>query len=123
MTMNTVSAVAAQDPGASRPLDLVHLSKYTLGNRSLESELLGLFRAQAGVYIDRLESAATAKEWKDAAHSLKGSSRGLGAWCLGDISEEAEAIEYDNLGARATAIHRIRAAVLTVNVFIDELMA
>lgn len=121
--MNAMSAMAAKDHGADRPLDLVHLSKYTFGDRALESELLGLFRAQAGLYVTRLESAATPKEWKDAAHSLKGSSRGLGAWALGDISEEAEALNYDDLGARAAAIHRIRAAILTVNVFIDELMA
>jgi HPt (histidine-containing phosphotransfer) domain-containing protein len=123
MAMNTMSAMVAKDHGAERPLDLVHLSKYTLGDRGLESELLGLFRSQAGIYVARLEEAATSKEWKDAAHSLKGSSRGLGAWALGDLAEESEAIDYDNTGARATAIHRIRAAILTVNVFIDELMA
>ncbi|MEX1153143.1 MAG: Hpt domain-containing protein, partial [Parvibaculum sp.] len=67
---------------AARPLDLVHLAKYTLGNRALEIELLGLFRAQAGIYIERIESAVTAIDWKNATHSLKGSAKGLGAWPL-----------------------------------------
>lgn len=120
--MNAVSARAAHDDGAERPLDLVHLAKYTLGDRGLESELLGLFRAQASIYVARLEEVATGGEWKDAAHSLKGSARGLGAWALGDLAETAEALAYDDAGARATAIHRIRAAILKVNVFIDGLM-
>ena len=49
--------MAAQAP-KERPIDLVHLSTYTLGNRSLETELLGLFRTQADLYISRLEAAA-----------------------------------------------------------------
>lgn len=121
--MTSMSAKAAGEFRADRPLDLVHLSKYTLGNRSLESELLGLFRAQAGIYVTRLETAATTKEWQDAAHSLKGSSRGLGAWVLGDIAEEAERLDHADMAARAVAVERIRAAILDVNLFIDELMA
>lgn len=120
--MNAMSAMAAKDHGPDRPLDLVHLSKYTLGDRGLESELLGLFRAQAGIYVTRLETAASSRDWKDAAHSLKGSARGLGAWALGDISEEAEHLDHADASLRAAAIERIRAAILTVNVFIDELM-
>lgn len=114
---------AESDNGPERPLDLVHLSKYTLGDRGLETELLGLFRAQAGIYIARLETAACAKEWRDAAHSLKGSARGLGAWALGDVAEEIERLGYDDAAARARAVERIRAAILVVNVFIDGLMA
>ncbi|MES1991386.1 MAG: Hpt domain-containing protein [Pseudomonadota bacterium] len=108
---------------AARPLDLVHLSKYTFGDRGLEAELLGLFRSQAGIYVMRLESAADAKEWRDAAHSLKGSSRGLGAWALGDLAEEIEHQDFADEAGRADAITRLRAAILIVNVYIDELMS
>jgi len=108
---------------AARPLDLVHLSKYTFGDRGLEAELLGLFRSQAGIYVTRLESAADAKEWRDAAHSLKGSSRGLGAWALGDLAEEFEQLDYADEAGRVDAVIRLRAAILVVNVYIDELMS
>lgn len=108
---------------AARPLDLVHLSKYTFGDRGLEAELLGLFRSQAGIYVTRLESAADAKEWRDAAHSLKGSSRGLGAWALGDLAEEIEHQDFADEAGRVDAIIRLRAAILIVNVYIDELMS
>jgi HPt (histidine-containing phosphotransfer) domain-containing protein len=108
---------------SSRPLDLVHLSKYTFGDRALETELLGLFRSQAGIYVTRLESAANAKEWRDAAHSLKGSARGLGAWALGEIAEDIEFHDFDDESLRADDIARLRAAIVVVNGFIDEVMS
>ena len=102
---------------AGRAIDLVHLSKYTLGNRSLENELLGLFRTQADLYLARLDGAADETEWKNAAHSLKGSARGLGAWALADLAEEAEKTA---LAARDGVMARIREATSAVNAFIDS---
>ncbi len=121
--VETPASESASASDSERPLDLVHLSRYTLGNRSLETELLGLFRSQAGVYVARLQDAATDKEWKDAAHSLKGSARGLGAWTLGDIAEEAECLAGFDASGRANIVERLRAAIGKVNLFIDELMA
>tara|TARA_R110002124_G_scaffold64661_1_gene176466 strand:+ start:25 stop:441 length:417 start_codon:yes stop_codon:yes gene_type:complete len=123
------SAVSASEAGdqtycdVARPLDLVHLAKYTFGDRGLECELLGLFRSQAGIYVTRLETAVNAKEWADAAHSLKGSARGLGAWALGDIAEDVEPLSFDDEAGRAAAVVRVREAILVVNVYIDELMS
>jgi HPt (histidine-containing phosphotransfer) domain-containing protein len=105
-------------PGGGRPIDLVHLSRYTLGNRSLENELLGLFRSQADVYLARLDEAADDKEWKNAAHSLKGSARGLGAWALADLAEEAEHLPAD--ADRGDIKTRLSTAIAAVNVFIDS---
>lgn len=111
---------ARRDPpytAQTRPIDLVHLSKYTLGNRSLENELLGLFRTQADVYLARLAEAGDDAEWKNAAHSLKGSARGLGAWALGDLAEEAEKLAAE---ARPAIMTQIAAAIAAVNAFIDS---
>lgn len=133
--MNTIRALAPSEPAAShetampeghasgRPLDLVHLSKYTFGDRGLEVELLGLFRSQAGIYVARLASAADAKAWRDAAHSLKGSARGLGAWALGDIAEDIELHDFEDTRQRADDIARLRAAIVVVNGFIDQVMS
>jgi len=113
--------VEAERP-SDRPVDLVHLSKYTLGSRSLEAELLGIFRTQAGVYLERLEKAAAQdKEWRDAAHSLKGSARSLGAWTLGLHAEHAEKLERKE--ARPAALDLIRTEIAIVTRFIDELNA
>jgi HPt (histidine-containing phosphotransfer) domain-containing protein len=106
-----------------RPLDLVHLSKYTFGDRGLETELLGLFRVQAGLYLTRLEVALDGKEWRDAAHGLKGSARGLGAWALGDIAEEIECLGFDEAALRADGLDRLRKAIEIVNAYIDQLLS
>jgi len=52
---------------SSRPVDLVHLSRYTLGDRALEREVLELFSAQGSVYLERLRGAPSDMEWQHAA--------------------------------------------------------
>ena len=120
--VGTGDFAADEERDAQRPLDLVHLSRYTLGNRGLEAELLGLFRVQAELYAERLATAESDKDWKDTAHSLKGSARGLGAWELGDLAEKAEQMASEP-AARALLVAQIRSAIGAVNFFIDELMA
>ncbi len=74
----------------TRPVDLVHLSKFTMGNRDLEREVLTLFRKQSVLFIDRLRHANDDQTWREAAHTMKGSARGIGAWAVGDAAQEAE---------------------------------
>ncbi len=38
--------------------------------------------------------------WRDTAHTLKGASRGVGAWALGDICEDAEKLIGDIPGKK-----------------------
>lgn len=92
-------------------IDLVHLSKYTLGDRDLECELLGLFRSQSGVYLKRLEAAASLTDWKEAAHSLKGSAKGIGAWAIADHAETAEQLNGIEETVREETLQSMRATV------------
>jgi HPt (histidine-containing phosphotransfer) domain-containing protein len=65
-----------------RPIDLVHLSRQTLGDRDLEIELLSLFERQSAQAVQRLRShtACADPKWRrDLAHTLKGSARAIGA--------------------------------------------
>lgn len=112
--------MAAQAP-KERPIDLVHLSTYTLGNRSLETELLGLFRTQADLYISRLEAATSADEWKNTAHSLKGSAKGLGAWTVAMLAEKAEAAAGADATTRRAMLGDISDALSAVKHFIDSM--
>ncbi len=68
----------------SRPVDLVHLARYTLGNKVLEREILDLFVGQSRVTLARLEAATTDKEWRDEAHALLGSAKAVGAKRVAD---------------------------------------
>lgn len=92
---------AANAAAEAPPIDLVHLRRYTLGDRPLELEILGLFVDQLAITVGALKSAPSDKEWGLAAHTLKGSSRAVGAWGLATLAERAE-----SLGARSPASER-----------------
>ncbi len=79
--------------GATKPVDFSYLRRFTLSNRSLEREVLDLFVEHAPQYLDDLRNAATQKQWHAAAHTLKGSARGIGAWRVARVAENAERIE------------------------------
>ncbi|MBN9246850.1 MAG: Hpt domain-containing protein, partial [Hyphomicrobium sp.] len=74
------------------PIDLAHLRRYTLGDKALEDEVLRLFLAQLPETLAALRTAATERDWKIAAHTLKGSSRAVGAWRIASLAQEAEAL-------------------------------
>jgi HPt (histidine-containing phosphotransfer) domain-containing protein len=73
-------------------LDHDHLRHMTGGDRALEVEILELFTAQAQLWVRLLIPDAPVHTWRDAAHTLKGSARGLGLWGLAEACETAEAM-------------------------------
>ncbi len=78
------------------PIDWEHLARYTLGNKDVEKEVLELFARQSSHYVEKLKNATDASAWKEAAHTIKGSARGIGAW---RVATKAEALE--KLGEQA----------------------
>ena len=68
---------------SSRPpegaIDLAHLARMTLGEKSLEAEVLALFDRQAGILLERMRMAPPPAAGA-FAHTLKGSAQGIGAW-------------------------------------------
>ncbi|MEO1252428.1 MAG: Hpt domain-containing protein [Pseudomonadota bacterium] len=72
-------------------IDLDHLEKYVAGDAGLRDEILSIFAEQVEALVAKLSSAQTDEGWRNAAHALKGAARGVGAWALGDLAEEAEA--------------------------------
>lgn len=74
------------------PIDLVHLSRQTMGDTQLETELLGLFANQAKAIVQALASPATAGRSNpaDLLHTLCGSARAIGSW---SVAEQAERLE------------------------------
>jgi HPt (histidine-containing phosphotransfer) domain-containing protein len=108
---------------ASRPVDLVHLSRYTLGERELEREVLELFCTQSMIYIERLRAARSDKDWHDAAHSLKGSAMAIGAWQAAAAAERAEGLSGEALAeARALRLGEIEASVAEAETYIGTLL-
>ena len=93
----TDSVARALDPVV---LDLAFLETQTFGDRELQREVLALFVEQARRVVPSLPDL-TPNAQHDAAHLLKGSARGIGAWAAAAI---AETYEQSDPAARA-ALH------------------
>ena len=89
-TENHNSSSASVNP--KEPIiDLVHLSRQSLGDQQLELELLDMFERQAARIIAQLtRAAASPKAMSDLAHTLKGSASAVGA---GRVAEKAALLE------------------------------
>ncbi|MFC7291834.1 Hpt domain-containing protein [Hirschia litorea] len=74
----------------SNVIDLEHLNAMTGGDAELAREVLGIFRHQSEIWGRLLVADAPNEQWADAAHSIKGAARSIGAMALGDACEVAE---------------------------------
>jgi len=84
------------------PIDIAHLRRMTLGDASLESEVLAMFAAQAVNLVGALK--ALPSDAAALAHTLKGSARAIGAFAVADAAACLEVlIESGADPARAQA--------------------
>jgi HPt (histidine-containing phosphotransfer) domain-containing protein len=112
------------------PIDSAHLDRMTLGDASLEREVLAMFSGQAVGLIERLAAlpsdaeSSEAKDTKEAlalAHTLKGSARAIGAFRVADAAEGLEAaIRHGDDPAQALA--RLKDAVAEARTAIDAIL-
>ena len=79
----------------AEPIDRSYLARITLGNTVLEREVLVLFAGQLPVYVEQLRAADNQKDWKVAAHTIKGSALAVGAHKLADMAHMAECLDWD----------------------------
>jgi HPt (histidine-containing phosphotransfer) domain-containing protein len=86
-------------------LDRAHFDHMTGADRTLQLEVLGLFRGQAQGWT---EACAGGANWRDAVHTLKGSARGIGFSTLAAVCEEAENSPETEVSA---SLARVRAAL------------
>jgi HPt (histidine-containing phosphotransfer) domain-containing protein len=89
-------------------VDRSHLGRMTLGDRSLENEVLRLFERQADMLIARM-ATATPANIKALAHTLDGSARGIGAWRVSQAAKVVESAVAEN-GDIGTAIAALKSA-------------
>lgn len=73
----------------ARPIDLAHLARQTMGDRSLEQEVLALFVQQALSVRDKIVDADVGQRLL-LAHGLKGSARAVGAFAIADCASAIE---------------------------------
>lgn len=97
-------------------LDRVHFEHMTAGDRALQREVIALFHAQ----VDGWRAALSEPEWRTAAHTLKGSARGIGLAALAAACEAAEAAPESE---REAALAGLRAALDEALAAIDQFAA
>jgi HPt (histidine-containing phosphotransfer) domain-containing protein len=106
------------DKASAAPIDRAYFARFTMGNAALEREVLELFAAQVPLYLERLRAAKVSKDWRDAAHTIKGSASAIGAWRLARFAEMAEKLDIAAEPVNAEE-HRDE-AVVAVAEAIDE---
>jgi HPt (histidine-containing phosphotransfer) domain-containing protein len=94
-------------------IDDTHLERMTLGDRRLEREVLELFVRQTTIMLGRIVGADQALA-AAAAHTLKGSARGVGAWRVARAAELVESAAAGEGGASAMeeAVTELKSASL-----------
>ncbi len=119
-------AVAGKAPAAC-PIDLVHLARQTLGDRSLEMELLSLFERQAGHVLDRIVAEpADRKTLGDLGHTLRGSARAIGANRVAAAAMDFETVMMNgasDLAAGDAARDELARAVKEARAAIREMLS
>lgn len=112
---------AGEQNALPAPVDLRHLRRYTLGDTALEREVLCLFINQLPETLSALGAARTDKDWKNAAHTLKGSGRAVGAWRIASLAEEAERLMSERHPSEvARTIEQLERAAGEARAFIIE---
>ena len=102
-----------------RAIDVEHLARMTLGERSLEREVLALFDRQADMLLPRIRRGDPAVA-AASAHTLKGSAVGIGAF---GVARAAEAVERAEVAAFAEAINTLAAVLEETKAEIARLLA
>jgi HPt (histidine-containing phosphotransfer) domain-containing protein len=97
------------------PIDIEHLRRMTLGDASLEHEVLAMFSAQAASLFATL--ATLPRDAGALVHTLKGSARAIGAFAVAGAALDLETALASGsdpaaaLGAVADAITEARTAI------------
>ena len=101
------------------PIDIEHLRRMTLGDASLEREVLAMFSAQAVGLAGAL--AALPSDAGALAHTLKGSARAIGAFCVADAAGCLETLIRSG-GDPAQALAELNDAVARARAAIDAIL-
>lgn len=102
-------------PSSTRPIDLVHLARQTMGDKGLEVEVLQIFARQARSCLAELsESDATQRQ--AVAHRLKGAASAVGAHEVAAISGRLEEAPTDS-----ALVAQVGSAILRAENFILKL--
>ena len=99
---------------ADAPVDLVFLSSLSMGDRALETEILGMFASQLPNYLSALCVNDAPDHRKVALHTLKGAAKSVGALHLSELAKKLEddpTISNDELLQEAARVAEFIASI------------
>ena len=94
-------------------IDRKHFEAATFGDGALQREVLGLFDTQAEKLAETIRNAS-GRERAEAAHTLKGAARGVGAFALADAAEKVEQGRVEALDELTRRIAEAREAAASM---------
>jgi HPt (histidine-containing phosphotransfer) domain-containing protein len=101
------------------PIDVEHLKRMTLGDASLEREVLAMFSAQSVGLIGKLKSLPA--DAGTLVHTLKGSARAIGAFAVADAAAGLETA-LSNGGDPSQALTELNDAVAQARSAVDAML-
>ena len=101
------------------PIDIEHLRRMTLGDASLEREVLAMFSAQAASLVGAL--SALPPDAVALAHKMKGAARAIGAFGVADAASGLETL-IQHGGDPAEALAELGDAVAQARSAIDAIL-
>ena len=87
-------------------VDFTVLETMTGGMDDITEEVLGLFVQQAALWSPLLDAGS--EGWRDAVHTIRGASSGIGAR---DLAEVCNAVEHGEQALAAAGLERVRTAL------------
>ena len=122
--MVAFATVADPLPPAAAAIDMQHLARMTLGEQSLQREVLALFERQADVLLPRIRGGAPALA-ASLAHTLKGSAASIGAFKVMRAAETVERVQgqTDRDAAMVAAIETLAVVLEEAKAEIARLIA
>jgi HPt (histidine-containing phosphotransfer) domain-containing protein len=119
MSSGSKGALQAGSGETAAMLDEAYLEQQTFGDAALAQELLMLFEGQCEKLAPVIADTAEVLQVRcDAAHTLKGGARAIGAFAVADLAEMLEGklradgtTDEDRLAALHAAIARTRGVI------------
>ncbi|MCZ4272660.1 Hpt domain-containing protein [Maritalea porphyrae] len=105
-----------------RWIDLVFLGRQTMGQKSLEIEILKLFKSQLEIHLAQLAHMEDESQLRVRLHTIKGAAFGVGANEVAQLAAKAEKELLSNGHVQPGGMDRLRQAVRQTSDFISHLL-
>jgi len=113
---------AIQDDARHRAIDLAFLARQTMGNKSLENDILQLYRTQLRKFEPDWAKAQSQPNLEITIHSMRSAALGVGAGTIAELSRTAE-LELRQNGAHIGDIYaQLARAVHVALDYIDQIL-